>query len=83
MLKKKSDAFSRFKSFKALVENQQERKIKCLKIDNGIEYTMNEFKKNFFENGIFRQYIILGTPQQNGVTKRMNRTLLDHMLGVC
>jgi hypothetical protein len=45
MLKRKSDAFSRFKNFKALFDNQTGRKIKCLGIDNETKYTMNELKE--------------------------------------
>ena len=37
-LKKKSEVFDRFKEFKALVENQTEKKIKVLRIDNGGEF---------------------------------------------
>jgi len=45
MLKRKSDAFSRFKNCKALFDNQTGRKIKCLGIDNETKYTMNELKE--------------------------------------
>ena len=37
-LKKKSEAFGRFKEFKVLVENQTEKKIKVLRTDNGGEF---------------------------------------------
>jgi len=37
-LKKKSEVFDRFKEFKALVENQTEKKIKVLRTDNGGEF---------------------------------------------
>ena len=37
--------FGKFKEFKALVENLSERKIKTLALDNGGEYTSNEFGK--------------------------------------
>ena len=43
-LKKKSEAFDRFKEFKALVENQTEKKIKVLRIDNGGEFCSKKFK---------------------------------------
>ena len=39
MLKKKSDVFTFFKQFRALVENITGRTIKCLRIDNGGEFT--------------------------------------------
>ena len=37
LLRKKPEVFDRFKEFKALVENQTEKKIKVLRIDNGGE----------------------------------------------
>jgi transposase InsO family protein len=35
--------FSKFKEFKALIENLSEKKIKILRTDNGGEYTSKEF----------------------------------------
>ena len=37
----------------------------------------NEFQQHLLENGIVSQLTAPGTPQQNGVAKRRNRTLLD------
>ena len=37
-LKKKDEVFSWFRHFKALIENQTEKKIKILRTDNGTEY---------------------------------------------
>ena len=39
----KSDTFAKFKLWKAKVENQTGRKIKCLRSDNGTEYTDSRF----------------------------------------
>jgi hypothetical protein len=44
-LRKKSKVFDRFKEFKALVENQIEKRIKVLRIDNGEEFCGNEFEE--------------------------------------
>jgi hypothetical protein len=44
-LKNKSDTFATFKKWKAEVENQTGRKLKCLKTDNGTEYRDGEFLK--------------------------------------
>ena len=43
-LRKKCEVFDKFKEFKALVENQTEKKIKVFRIDNGGELCGNEFK---------------------------------------
>ena len=47
-LKEKSEAFMKFKAFKALVENQSNRKIKYLRSDNGGEFTSNDLNE-FYE----------------------------------
>ena len=38
-LKGKNEVFSKFKEYKALVENQMDRKIKTLRLDNDREFT--------------------------------------------
>ena len=43
-LKNKSEVFRKFKEFKALIENQIEKRIKTLRLDNGGEYTSKELK---------------------------------------
>lgn len=66
-LKHKSKAIEMFKSFKALVENETNLKIKCLRLDNGDEFTSNEFYEFCETHGIKRQFSAARTPQQNGV----------------
>jgi hypothetical protein len=44
-LRKKYEVFDQFKDFKALVENQTEKKIKLLRTDNGGEFFGNEFEE--------------------------------------
>ena len=43
-MKNKDKVFSKFKEFKALIENHTEKKIKTFRSDNGGEFTSNEFK---------------------------------------
>ena len=43
-MKKKDEVFSKFKEFKAFIENHTEKKIKIFQSDNGGEFTLNEFK---------------------------------------
>lgn len=45
MLKNKSQVLETFKKFHAMVERETERKLKCLRSDNGGEYTSDEFKQ--------------------------------------
>eukprot|EP00253_Pinus_taeda_P015597 PITA_15597 len=74
-MKHKDKAFEKFKSFKALVENESNHKIKCLRSDRGGEFTSNEIFDFCEEHGIRREFSTARTPQQNGVVERMNRTI--------
>ncbi|KAE8680841.1 pentatricopeptide repeat-containing protein [Hibiscus syriacus] len=71
----KSEVFEKFKLWKAEVENQTGRKIKCLRSDNGTKYTDSQFLQFCKEHGIQRHFTVRKTPQQNGVAERMNRSL--------
>ena len=53
--------------FKALVENQSGKTIKCLRMDNGGEYCNYAFESFCESYGIKVQRIVPYTPQQNGV----------------
>ena len=69
--------FETFKVFKAEVELQLGKKIKALRSDRGGEYISQEFKEYLVKNGIVQHLTSPYTPQQNGVSERINRTLLD------
>ena len=77
ILKNKSEAFSRFKEWKKLVETQTGKVVKKLRTDNGLEFCSGEFNQFCKSNGIVRHLTVPGTPQQNGLAERMNRTLLE------
>ena len=47
--------------------------MKCLKSDNGGEYCSKEFDDYCSYHGIRREKTVLGTPQANGVSERMNK----------
>ena len=76
-LKEKLEAFNKFKAFKILVENETQAKIKCLRSDNGGEFTSKEFDLFCETHGIKRQFSAVRTPQQNGIAKRKNRTVQE------
>ncbi|CAJ2642245.1 unnamed protein product [Trifolium pratense] len=76
-LKDKSSAFEVFRKFKALVEKESDHQIKCLRTDRGGEFTSSQFNDFCSEHGIKRQLTAAYTPQQNGVSERKNRTLMN------
>ena len=74
-MKNKSNVFETFKKWKAMVEIEISLKVKCLRSDNGGEYIDGGFSEYCAAQGIRMEKTISGTPQQNGVAERMNRTL--------
>ena len=76
-MKHKSDVFGIFKKWKAQVENQTGKKTIYLRIDYGLEYRNKEFIRFCELEGITCHFTVKGTPQQNGVVKRMKRTLAE------
>ena len=86
MLHKRSEALDAFKIFKAEVEKQCGKQIKIVRSYRGGEYygryteygqAPGPFAKFLQEHGIVAQYTMPGSPDQNGVAERRNRTLLD------
>ena len=78
-VKGKDEVFNKFKEFKALVENLFKKKIKILRSDNGGEFIGREFKNLCKEAGIKRELTSPYIPQQNGVAKRKNRSIMKAM----
>jgi transposase InsO family protein len=76
-LKNKSEAFENFKIYKEMVENEMDSRIRCLRSDNGGEFTSKEFMDYCSSHGIKRQFFVARTPQQNGVVERKNRTVQE------
>ncbi|GJT87114.1 ribonuclease H-like domain-containing protein [Tanacetum coccineum] len=65
------------KNFITGIENQTYHKVKTIRCDNGTEFKnriMNEFCEM---KGIRREFSVARTPQQNGIAKRKNRTLIE------
>jgi transposase InsO family protein len=76
-LKNKSEAFENFKVYKEMVENEIDSKIKCLRYDNGGEFTSKEFMDFCSKNGIKRKFFVARTPQQNGVAESKNKIVRE------
>ena len=53
-LRQKNETFSMFKKLKALLENQDGRKIKKIRTDNGLEFLESEFDEFYAVNSIAR-----------------------------
>ena len=86
LLHNKYEALDAFKVFKAEVDNQCGKQIQIMRSDRGGEYygrytengqALGPFTKFLQEHGIGAQHTMLGSPNQNGVAERRNRTLVD------
>lgn len=76
-LQYKSEVFEKFLEFKAMVEKQTGKKIKKFRSDNGGEYVNKKFQDYFKKSGIIHEFTCPYTPEQNGVSERMNRTIME------
>lgn len=76
-LKRKSDALSCFKRYKAWAETQTERKLKCIRSDRGGEFFGRDFDEFLAEHGIERQQSVARSPQQNGRAERWQQTIAN------
>jgi transposase InsO family protein len=60
-----------------MVEKETWLFVKCLRTDRGGEFISNKFNDFCKHNGIKRQLTTIYTPQQNGVAKRKNGTVMN------
>jgi transposase InsO family protein len=77
LLKSKTEVFDKFKVYKARVERETGRSIKVLRSDNGSEYSNTRMNSFLEDAGIKREFTTVYTPQQNGASERLNRTLVE------
>nr|GEX54527.1 uncharacterized mitochondrial protein AtMg00810-like [Tanacetum cinerariifolium] len=65
------------KTFITGLENQLSLKVKVIISDNGTEFKNNDLNQFCGMKGIKREFSVPRTPQQNGITKRNYRTLIE------
>jgi hypothetical protein len=75
LFEEKSEAFEKFKVFKALIENQIGKILKAVRSDREGEFISWNFKYFCDKHGIKREYTIPRTPQQNGFVERQDRSV--------
>nr|GEW31512.1 uncharacterized mitochondrial protein AtMg00810-like [Tanacetum cinerariifolium] len=65
------------KTFITGLENQLSLKVKVIRSDNGTEFKNSDINLLCGLKGIKREFSVPRTPQQNGITERKNRTLIE------
>ncbi|GJY04325.1 putative ribonuclease H-like domain-containing protein [Tanacetum coccineum] len=76
-LRTKDETSGILKDFIRQIENQLNKKVKTIRCDNGTKFKNRDINEFCGSKGIKREYSNARTPQQNGVTKRKNRTLIE------
>ena len=71
----KSEVGKILKNFCAMAKTQFNKLVKCVRCDNGTEFT---YLANYFaEHGILFETSCVGTPQQNGRVEHKHRHILN------
>jgi transposase InsO family protein len=65
------------KKFLKRAQNEFDAKVKRIRSDNGTEFKNIQVEYYLDEEDIKHEFSAPYTPQQNGVTKRKNRTLIE------
>ena len=78
-LRTKDQCAPAFKKFLAWAETQTSQNLLALHSDRGGEYLSHAVRSLLDERGIEHKLTMPGTPQQNGLAERWNRTILDKM----
>lgn len=76
--KSKDQVLGVFKHFHASVKREKERKLKCIRDNNGGEYR-GPFGEYYKEHGMKLEKIVPKTPQHNGVAERVDRMINDRI----
>ncbi|GAA0161672.1 hypothetical protein LIER_39276 [Lithospermum erythrorhizon] len=75
LLHAKSDVFTIFRSFMAMITRQFQASVKVVRSDNGTEF--KPLLSYFTTHGILFQTSCVGTPQQNGRVERKHRLIVN------
>ena len=82
LMKKKSGALKYYQSFEAWCATQFDARIRTLRTDRGGEYMSNDFDDHLGKRGTLRIAAPHDTPEYNGVSERLNRTVLERTRAV-
>ena len=81
-LVRKSEMFTKFREWKAMVELQSGHTLREFQSDNGGEYIGHDFRDYLVSKGILHRTSTAYTPQQNGKAERSIRTILERALSM-
>ncbi|KAM0020356.1 putative RNA-directed DNA polymerase [Helianthus debilis subsp. tardiflorus] len=76
-LKNKAEVYEKFVMFYAMIQTQFQTQIQILRSDNGGKFVNTSMKQFFTTKGLIHQTSCAHTPEQNGVSERKNRIILE------
>lgn len=76
-LKHKSNVYECFQKYERMVVNKFNQTKKVLRSDNGGEYLNKEMQNYILKRGIILETTASYTPEQNGMSERDNRTIVE------
>lgn len=76
-MRQKSEVYEIFIMFQRFIENQLNHKIKIFQSDGGGEFTSNKFQIHLQKCGIKQNISCPHTPEQNGVSERKHRHVIE------
>ena len=79
---RKSEVYTKFKEWKAMVELQSGQTLQEFQSDNGGEYISDDFKTYLRSNGILHHTSTAYMPQQNGKAEHSIRMILERALSM-
>jgi len=77
LLRNKDQTFEAYRMYESLGRTQRGTRIKKLHSDRGGEYLSGPFDEHLAKAGTLRNLTVHDTPEHNGVSERLNRTLLE------
>uniref|UniRef100_A0A8D8G2M5 Copia protein n=2 Tax=Culex pipiens TaxID=7175 RepID=A0A8D8G2M5_CULPI len=77
LLRSKSEVLERLREYEAMATAHFGTKMSRLRCDNGGEYTGEQVRRFCKQRGIRLEFTVPYTPEQNGVSERLNRTVIE------
>src|ERR1700744_753233 len=77
LLSSRDQLFDEFTSYITQEESQLNTRLKRVHSDNAREYKTEAFKAFFSKKGVISTYLAPYTPEQNGISERFNRTIIN------
>jgi transposase InsO family protein len=77
LLQDKCEIQEVLKKFLKMAQNEFDAKVKKISSDNSTEFKNTQIEDFLDEEGIKHEFLAPYSPQQNGVTKRKNQTLVE------